>query len=119
MKDLEKIRVCSHLLPDPGGEVVRDLLEEINRLRDDMETAWGIIANAYHGDWATAPCEWKEVAERWRDEAWHRIEGEVNAAKREDQVRRGIADGTPLHKIEDALDQEENGNTQTRKEIGE
>lgn len=28
--------------------------------------------------------------------------------EREDQVRQGIADGTPLHQIEDALDQAEN-----------
>ena len=33
MIDIGKIRKCSHLLPDPGGEVVRELLDEIERLR--------------------------------------------------------------------------------------
>jgi hypothetical protein len=31
---LKKIRICSHLLPDPGGEVVRELLDEIERLKE-------------------------------------------------------------------------------------
>ena len=26
---MNKIRTCSHLLPDPGGEVVRELLDEM------------------------------------------------------------------------------------------
>lgn len=30
--DTVKMRTCSHLLPDPGGEVVRDLLNEVERL---------------------------------------------------------------------------------------
>lgn len=48
---------------------------EIERLRGDMETAWVIIANAYGGDWdqASKASGWKKAAERWRDEAWHRI----------------------------------------------
>ena len=29
MDDPQKIRTCSYLLPDPGGEVVRDLLDEL------------------------------------------------------------------------------------------
>ena len=31
--DTKKIRACSYLLPDPGGEVVRECVEEIERLR--------------------------------------------------------------------------------------
>jgi chromosome segregation ATPase len=30
MNDYAKMRKCSHLLPDPGGEVVRELLDEID-----------------------------------------------------------------------------------------
>lgn len=33
-KDLEKIRVCSPLLPPPGEEVVVQLLNEIDRLNE-------------------------------------------------------------------------------------
>ena len=34
---------------------------------DLFESAWGLIANAYEGDWLSAPDEWREAAERWRD----------------------------------------------------
>ena len=33
-----------------------------------LELAWGLIANANEGDWDKATKEWKEAAERWRDE---------------------------------------------------
>lgn len=33
MIDTKKMRACSVLLPDPGGEVVRECLDEIERLR--------------------------------------------------------------------------------------
>lgn len=33
---LKKMRVCSHLLPDPGGEVVRECLDEIERLMAEL-----------------------------------------------------------------------------------
>lgn len=36
MVDTNKIRTCSYLLPDPGGEVVRGLLDEIERLRAEV-----------------------------------------------------------------------------------
>lgn len=43
MSDYIKMRKCSYLLPDPGGEVVRELLDdikaqqvEIGRLRDQV-----------------------------------------------------------------------------------
>ena len=29
------------------------------------ELAWGLIANAYGGDWGLAPTVWREAAERW------------------------------------------------------
>jgi hypothetical protein len=34
--DTKKMRKCSHLLPDPGGEVVRECLDEIERLRSAL-----------------------------------------------------------------------------------
>jgi hypothetical protein len=36
-EQIAKMRTCSHLLPDPGGEVVRECLDEIERLRSFLE----------------------------------------------------------------------------------
>ena len=38
---------------------------------DELEAAWVIIANAYGGNWASAPDDWRAAAERWRDEVWN------------------------------------------------
>lgn len=35
--DIAKMKPASYLLPDPGGEVVRELIEEIKRLREFIE----------------------------------------------------------------------------------
>lgn len=56
---------------------------EIERLRLDIEIAWGLIANAWGGDWDHASEDWRKAAERWRDEAWHRIAGSVYAKRKE------------------------------------
>lgn len=37
-----------------------------------LESAWVLIANAYDGNWEQAPVEWREAAEKWRDEVWHK-----------------------------------------------
>ena len=47
--------------------------EVIQPLLHSIEVAWGIIASANHGDWVGADKEWREAAERWRDNHWHRI----------------------------------------------
>lgn len=46
-----------------------DCRREIKRLEESEELAWGLIANAYGGDWDLAPTVWKAAAERWRDQA--------------------------------------------------
>ena len=38
------------------------------RRLDLLDTAWGIISNAHGGDWDLASKDWREAAERWRDE---------------------------------------------------
>ena len=49
MIEISKTRKCSYLLPDPGGEVVRKLCDEIDRLRAALapfaDVAKGIPAN--------------------------------------------------------------------------
>ena len=44
------------------GKIRRYYASDLN------ETAWGLIANAYGGDWDTASPEWKQAAIRWRDQ---------------------------------------------------
>lgn len=36
-------------------------------MSDLLDDAWGLIANAYGGDWDRADAEWKDAATRWRD----------------------------------------------------
>lgn len=54
-------------------KLVEVLDERIERLQGSEEAAWGLIANAYGGDWdqASEASGWKQAAERWRDE-YHR-----------------------------------------------
>jgi len=46
----------------------------IERLEDSEEMAWGIIANAYGGDWTLANKEWREATIRWRDKYFAALE---------------------------------------------
>ena len=45
--------------------------EEIKRLMEGMELAWGIIANVSGGTWDFQGPEWKTAAFRWREVHWH------------------------------------------------
>lgn len=48
---------------------LQELPDSEDKINDDLtEEAWGIIANAYGGDWELASSEWKTAAERWRDQ---------------------------------------------------
>jgi len=44
------------------------LRDEVGRLRDRLEMAWGIIANAGGGNWTLETKEWQRAAARWRDD---------------------------------------------------
>ena len=48
----------------------------INDLLESEEAAWGLIANAYGGNWelASKVSGWKAAAERWRDH-YHDLTG--------------------------------------------
>jgi len=52
--ELDKLWIASHLLPDPGGEVARDLITEIKRLNKIIDnnlehSADGILLCEYNG----------------------------------------------------------------------
>jgi hypothetical protein len=66
--------VARHLLPEPGPEVVGELIAELRKAQDHLEIAWGVIANAgvSLGDWSSMTPEWREAAEKWRDR-WHEM----------------------------------------------
>jgi len=53
------------------GQLNAEKGEEIEEEEEKelLGLAWGLIANAYGGDWGDAPTisGWKEAAERWRD----------------------------------------------------
>jgi hypothetical protein len=47
---------------------ISDGLGKLNdKLRKELELAWGIIANAAGGDWTKESKEWQDAAARWRD----------------------------------------------------
>jgi hypothetical protein len=71
---LNKMDAARHLLPEPGPEVVGELIAELRKAQDHLETAWGVIANAgvSLGDWKSMTPEWQDAAEKWRDE-WHKM----------------------------------------------
>lgn len=55
--------ILSALQPEPVSE-------EIETLRDDLETAWGIIANAGGGNWELETADWQTAAADFRTR-WH------------------------------------------------
>lgn len=50
------------------GDGTGTLEEAARRAATAIELAWGIIANAYGGNWNDAPTEWRAAAEWWREE---------------------------------------------------
>lgn len=47
------------------------IAEEVVSRLGGIDWAWTIIANAFGGNWDQAPADWREAAERWRDEFYH------------------------------------------------
>lgn len=62
---------------------------------DELEAAWVIIANAYGGNWASAPDDWRAAAERWRDEVWHPALDASRVSPDPDSFAAGRAAATP------------------------
>lgn len=70
----------------PGVRVdmplMREAADAIDLRNEALYVAWTIIANAYvnaspgpETGWDAAPAEWREAAERWRDEQFHPLVG--------------------------------------------
>ena len=57
---------CADLLDPPKPPP--DEQDTESTRTDGIDTAWGLIANAYGGNWELASDEWRDAAERWRDE---------------------------------------------------
>jgi hypothetical protein len=70
--DVELALVFARILEETTNEIHVQADKEIRKLQRGLEMAWGIIANAYGGNWhrASEVSGWKKAAERWRDEVW-------------------------------------------------
>jgi hypothetical protein len=53
---------------DTGRRIVAG---DVGFAGDALEYAWGVIANAFGGDWTKASGEWQHAAARFRDHFWH------------------------------------------------
>lgn len=62
-----KITAPNHMLGQQW-EQFHDGVMQLAKLREELELAWGIIANAGGGDWFKESQEWQDAAAKWRDE---------------------------------------------------
>ena len=58
---------CANQAKEAGNRILQRFVDEIERLQESEEAAWGLIANAYGGNWDQATDTWRAAAERWRD----------------------------------------------------
>ena len=73
--DLDHMRKWAEIMEWPRLDTILDRCEraeqDTRKLRDMLELAWGLIANAGGGDWHREGPDWKAAAVRWRDEHYH------------------------------------------------
>jgi hypothetical protein len=69
MKDyaIEDEKMTDNTIVKQWADEVAQREAKNERLVDELELAWGIIANAGGGDWETQTKEWQDAATRWRD----------------------------------------------------
>ncbi len=63
-----KEREMDEQLPQERTKIADPVTTENARLKEAVEIAWGIIANAGGSDWTRETEEWQKAAARWRDE---------------------------------------------------
>lgn len=69
-----------------GDEIVAGTIKAIKAMRDCMEHAWGLIANAGGGEWAKEGAEWQHGAKTWR-ETFTKLQSAFCALNRETEGR--------------------------------
>jgi len=94
---VERLRLLAKTYPQWGEIKTRsnDAADEIERLMDGMELAWGLIANGQYWDRTDGRKygEWNEARVKWRDEHWHPALSR-NKAKPGDRIVDGGRMGT-------------------------
>jgi len=51
--------------------IIRPVEEENKKLRDALDYAWAIIANASGGNWEKESSDWQTAAAKFRDECYY------------------------------------------------
>jgi len=71
---IETIVVPSSLSEEIMMEVIQEFKTELQKAKDHLEMAWVVISNAGTtiGDWSSLPIQWRQTAEKWRED-WHQI----------------------------------------------
>ena len=76
--------VCSWLARAASTQRAKAEAQEakIKQLEESEELAWGLIANAYGGNWdlASKASGWKDAAMKWRDNYHTRLSSSIRAA---------------------------------------
>lgn len=57
-----------------------EIMQERDRLKEQIALAFVLIANAYDGNWDDASDEWRQAARRWRDWFAGRAEAALNGS---------------------------------------
>ena len=110
VEKLNKMDAFRSLLPEPGGEVVGELIAELRKAKDLLETACGIIANAGvpHGDWSSMTPEWRAAAVRWREDWFITLRNAEETSKpRQCGSLANTIEAKPMHRLEEIVTDKE------------
>lgn len=67
MTDAERLRALADSLNE--ADRLRAIADRLEKRETLIIEAWGVIANASHGDWSLETPEWQKAAASWRDRA--------------------------------------------------
>jgi hypothetical protein len=68
-----------------------ELEEKVDKQRELLDGAWGLIANAGGGDWSKETGHWQRVAAAWRDKAFGTLPAVVNSEQSPEDAAREMA----------------------------